>query len=89
MIMLIQRVTSAEVAIDKKLYNKINNGLVVFLGIHKNDKVTDLNYLVNKLMNLRIFNDDQGKMNWSILDIQGQILLISQFTLLANTKRGL
>ena len=88
MITLLQRVDSAEVHINKEVYNKINSGLLVLLGIDKNDKLSDIKYLVDKIIHLRIFNDDKDKMNLSIIDIQGEILIISQFTLLADIKKG-
>ena len=88
MIALLQRVDSAEVHINKEVYNKINSGLLVLLGIDKNDKLSDIKYLVDKIIHLRIFNDDKDKMNLSIIDIQGEILIISQFTLLADIKKG-
>ena len=88
MIALLQRVDSAEVHINKQIYNNINRGLLIFLGIKKNDSLKDINYLIDKIIHLRIFNDDKDKMNLSIVDIKGEILLISQFTLLADTKKG-
>ena len=88
MIALLQRVNSAAVYINQQNYNNINLGLLIFLGINCNDSIQDINYLLNKIINLRIFNDSQNKMNLSISDIQGEILLISQFTLLADTKKG-
>ena len=88
MIALLQRVDSAEVHINKQIYNNINKGLLIFLGIKQNDSLKDINYLIDKIINLRIFNDDKNKMNLSIADIKGEILLISQFTLLADTKKG-
>tara|TARA_B100001750_G_scaffold173844_1_gene142054 strand:+ start:17 stop:454 length:438 start_codon:yes stop_codon:yes gene_type:complete len=87
--MLIQRVDSAKVLIENKLHNQIHDGMLVFVGIHKNDTIDDVDYLLNKLIHLRIFNDTNNKMNLSIQDVKGEILIISQFTLLANTKRGL
>ena len=88
MIVLLQRVDSAEVHIEQKLYNKINKGLLIFLGIENNDSVTDIDYLIDKIIHLRIFNNNNNKMNLSITDVQGEILLVSQFTLLADTKNG-
>ena len=89
MIMLIQRVDTASVSINNKMYNKINKGLLIFVGIHKNDTINDVDYLIKKSTQLRIFNDKNNKMNLSIKDIKGEILLISQFTLIANTNKGL
>ena len=89
MIMLIQRVDTASVSINNKMYNKINKGLLIFVGIHKNDTINDVDYLIKKSTQLRIFNDKNNKMNLSIKDIKGEILLISQFTLIANTNKGI
>ena len=88
MIALLQRVDSASVYINQEKYNSINKGILVFLGIDKNDSINDVQYIIDKMIHLRIFNDQNHKMNLSIQDISGEILLISQFTLLANTKRG-
>ena len=86
--LVVQRVTRASVAINNKVHNSINSGLLVLCGIETNDGEEDIDYLVNKLTNLRIFSDDVNDFNNSILDITGEILLISQFTLLANTRKG-
>ena len=88
MIALLQRVNSAEVHINGQCYNDINKGLLILLGIEKNDSDVDISYLIEKIIHLRIFNDNDEKMNLSITDIQGEILLISQFTLLADTQKG-
>ena len=85
---LIQRVTKASVDIDGDSFNSINQGLVVFLGIGKNDSVLDVEYLINKILKLRIFEDDKNKMNFSIQDFNLDILMISQFTLYANCSKG-
>lgn len=85
---IIQRVSRASVMIDNQLYSSINSGLCIFLGIHDNDKKLNVEKLVNKIINLRIFSDENHKMNQSILDIQGQILVISQFTLYADCAKG-
>lgn len=85
---LIQRSLESYVSVNKKIVGKINKGLVVFLGITEGDNEKDIDYLVKKILNLRIFNDENGLMNKSILDTNGEILLISQFTLYANTKKG-
>ena len=85
---VIQRVLSASVLINGKQVGSINQGLLIFLGIVKEDAPVDLDYLVKKTVGLRIFNDDKDKMNLSIIDIQGEILIISQFTLLADIKKG-
>ena len=86
--LILQRVTQASVAIDNKTYSQINQGLVVFLGIHQNDNKQTIEWLVNKLVNLRIFSDSEAKMNLSVIDIKGEILLISQFTLYADSQKG-
>lgn len=85
---IIQRVSHASVEIDNKVYSKINNGLLLLLGITNDDNQDDIEYIINKTINLRIFNDDEGKMNLSIKDKGYDILLISQFTLYANTRKG-
>ena len=89
MIAIVQRVTSAKVSINNKKYNKINKGLLVLLGIDKDDSEQDINYLIHKVTKLRIFNDDMNKMNLSISDINGDIMVVSQFTLLANVQKGM
>ena len=88
MIAVLQRVKSAQVNINHKQYSKINDGLLILLGINKIDTITDIEYLINKIVQLRIFNDDDDKMNLSISDINGDILVVSQFTLLANVQKG-
>src|SRR4051794_14759358 len=85
---LIQRVSEASVAIAGQLRDSIQSGLVVFLGIEANDSAEDIEWLSGKLVRLRIFNDEQGVMNRSVQEMQGAILLISQFTLFASTKKG-
>lgn len=85
---VIQRVTQASVKVNDAVVGSINNGLMVLLGIEDADTKEDIEWLSNKIVNLRIFNDEQGLMNKSLLDIQGDILLISQFTLHASTKKG-
>lgn len=88
MIAVIQRVSEASVTIDSKIKGAIDKGLLVLLGITDNDHDEDIEWLVRKIINLRIFNDDEGKMNLSLMDVTGDILLISQFTLQASTKKG-
>ena len=85
---VIQRVTKASVMIDGKIHNTIGNGLLVFLGIEDADNDEDIKWLSNKIVNLRIFNDNGGVMNRSVLETGGEILVISQFTLHASTKKG-
>ncbi len=88
MIAVIQRVTEGKVSIDNQVKGEIEDGLVVLLGIEEADGKEDIEWLSRKMVNLRIFDDEDGVMNKSILDIDGNILLISQFTLHASTKKG-
>lgn len=85
---VIQRVLEASVVIDGALHNQINQGFVVLLGIGQTDDDQDINYLAQKILGLRVFSDHEGKMNYSLDDVKGEILLISQFTLFASTKKG-
>ena len=85
---VIQRVTKASVTIDGTINGSIDSGLLILLGIEDADGEEDIIWLSNKIVNLRIFNDDAGVMNLSLLDIGGEILLVSQFTLHASTKKG-
>ena len=85
---VIQRVVKASVTIDGSIYSSIQQGLLVFLGIEDVDNVSDIEWLSGKIVNLRIFNDEDGVMNLSVLDVSGDILLVSQFTLHASTKKG-
>jgi D-aminoacyl-tRNA deacylase len=85
---VIQRVTKASVAIDNRIYSQIGEGLLVLLGIEDADAGEDIEWLSSKIVNLRIFNDAAGVMNESILDQKGELLLVSQFTLHASTKKG-
>ena len=89
MLALIQRVTSASVQINKETVGQIGLGLLVFLGIEKDDEKTDADKLLNKVLAYRIFSDDEDKMNLSVRDVQGGLLIISQFTLVAGTNLGL
>ena len=85
---LIQRVTSASVKVEGKIVGKIGKGFLVFLGIYEEDTEENIEKLTKKIINLRIFNDENDKMNLSIKDVKGEILLISQFTLCADTRKG-
>ncbi len=88
MIALIQRVNQGKVFIDKKLYSQIGRGYLIFLGIFNKDNQEDIVKLVDKIAHLRIMADHQGKMNQSIMQTKGEILVVSQFTLCANLKGG-
>ena len=78
----------AEVKVEGRVIGNISKGLIVFIGFEDDDNNDDITWLSNKIVNLRIFNDELGKMNLSVKDIEGEILLISQFTLFASTKKG-
>ena len=88
MIVLLQRVSEAKVTIDDKIAGEIGSGLLIFLGVFQNDALEDTKFLTNKIVHLRIFDDDAGKMNRSLLDVEGAVLVVSQFTLCADTKKG-
>lgn len=85
---LIQRVKRASVTIDGKVYSKINQGILILLGVEKGDNEQNADKLADKLCKLRIFEDEDGKMNKSILDVNGEILIVSQFTLAGDCKKG-
>ena len=85
---VIQRVTSASVTIDDLVTSSINEGVLVLLGIENNDDIEDVSWLSKKISQLRIFNDKEGVMNLSVIDIDGEALVISQFTLYAKIKKG-
>ena len=89
MIALIQRVTEAQVVVENKTVGQINHGLLVLLGVEKLDDETTADKLLKKIVNYRVFSDENDKMNLSLLDINADILLVSQFTLVANTQKGL
>jgi D-tyrosyl-tRNA(Tyr) deacylase len=88
MIAVIQRVTEASVKIEGTVKSKIAEGLMILLGIEEADSLEDISWLSKKIVNLRIFADENGVMNKSVLEVKGEILLISQFTLHASTKKG-
>ena len=88
MIAVLQRTSKASVVVDDKIVGNINSGLVILLGIKKGDSKEDVDYLAQKISRFRMFNDNTNKMNRSILDIQASALVISQFTLCADTKKG-
>ena len=85
---IIQRVSEASVVINNSLYNSIKKGMLILLGIEEADSIEDIQWLCGKISKLRIFNDKNGVMNLSVMDIDGEILAISQFTLHASTKKG-
>jgi D-tyrosyl-tRNA(Tyr) deacylase len=85
---LIQRVTQTSVSVDRKIKSEIGKGLLVFLGIEESNSNEDIDWLAGKISRLRIFPDEQGVMNRSVMEVNGDILLISQFTLHAGTKKG-
>lgn len=85
---LVQRSLNASVSVDEKITGSIDHGMVVFVGFTQRDTIEEIKYLVNKIINLRIYPDEFGVMNKSILETSGSILSISQFTLYANTKKG-
>ena len=85
---VVQRVSEASVKINGKIVGSIAQGMMVLLGVETTDSQSDADYLIQKLLSLRIFNDSDGKMNLSIQDVSGELLIISQFTLHASTKKG-
>ena len=86
---LIQRVKNASVSIDKKLYSKISQGILALVGIEKGDTLEQVQKAARKVANLRIFPDENDKMNLSLLDIKGEMLIVSQFTLCGDCKKGI
>jgi len=86
--LVVQQVDYAKVLIDNKLYNFINRGLLIFIGIHKNDDLENIQRLIKKILKLRIFTDQNNKMNLSVIDLNLSIMLVSQFTLYADIKKG-
>ncbi len=85
---MLQRVTSASVSVAGEVVGQIGSGLVVLVGVASGDTVSDTRYLAQRTANLRIFPDEEGKFNLSVLDIRGELLVVSQFTLLADTRKG-
>ncbi|MBQ1421446.1 MAG: D-tyrosyl-tRNA(Tyr) deacylase [Firmicutes bacterium] len=85
---VVQRVTSSSVTVDDRVTGSIDKGLMVLLGVEAEDEQKDLDYMIEKISGLRIFDDEDGVMNLSVLDIGGQVLSISQFTLLGDVRRG-
>jgi D-tyrosyl-tRNA(Tyr) deacylase len=85
---VIQRVSEASVKVDGKIVGEIGKGLMLLVGVDENDEKTDADWLVQKVLNLRIFGDEEDKLNLSVKDISGEILCISQFTLIADYKKG-
>ena len=85
---IIQRVSEASVSIDSQVKAKIGYGLMILVGISTEDNQEDIDWLTQKIINLRVFNDENGKMNLSLLDVKGEVLIVSQFTLFASTKKG-
>ena len=85
---VIQRVSEANVKVDGEIVGEISHGLLLLIGIDEEDEKADADWLVQKILNLRIFGDEDGKLNLSVLDITGEILCISQFTLIADYKKG-
>lgn len=85
---VIQRVSRASVSVNEKVIGSIERGLLLFLGIQADDGAKDIEWLINKVTRLRIFEDEEGKMNHSVMDVDGCVLVISQFTLYGNLKKG-
>lgn len=85
---VVQRVLNSSVVVDEKIVGEIGHGLMVLLGVEKDDTEDDAKFLVNKITGLRIFNDEQGKMNLGLKDVGGELLVVSQFTLLGDVRKG-
>lgn len=85
---VVQRVTSSSVSVDNIVIGKIKRGILVLLGIHESDSQNEVEWIVNKLLKLRIFDDEKNKMNLSVQDIKGEVLVISQFTLYGDVRKG-
>lgn len=89
MLGLIQRVSEAQVAVSDEIIGKINRGLLLLLGVQKDDVERNVSRMLNKVVNYRVFPDDKGHMNLSLLDVGGELLVVPQFTIAADTKKGL
>ncbi|MFW6120792.1 MAG: D-aminoacyl-tRNA deacylase, partial [Petrotogales bacterium] len=85
---VIQRVNNAHVKVDEEIVGEINKGMLVLLGVEKEDSENDVNWMVEKIVNLRIFEDEGKKMNLSLKDVDGELLAVSQFTLLGDARKG-
>ena len=85
---IIQRVNFAEIFINNKFKGKIQKGIVAYTGVANGDSVKDIDFCIDKLINLRIFDDENGKLNLSVKDIRGELLIVSNFTIYGNTKKG-
>tara|TARA_Y100000588_G_scaffold52086_1_gene48995 strand:- start:280 stop:726 length:447 start_codon:yes stop_codon:yes gene_type:complete len=88
MIIVVQRCSEAKVTVNNKIISQIKSGLMVLVGINKGDEFSDADKVVDKIINLRIFNDENNKMNLSVLDINGSVMVVSQFTLCGDTRKG-
>ena len=89
MIAILQRVDSCKIMINDEIHSKSGRGLLAYVGLEINDSDSDVNFIAHKIINLRIFNDNRNKMNYSVKDIDGDIMVVRQFTLCANLERGL
>ena len=85
---VVQRVSSSSVTVDDNVIGSVNKGLMVLLGVTHDDSDSDIDYMVDKILNLRIFEDEEDKMNLSLLDVKGELLVISQFTLFGDCRKG-
>ena len=88
MIIVVQRCLKAKVTVDNEIISQIKSGLMLLVGINKGDELLDADKVVDKIINLRIFNDEKDKMNLSVLDLKGSVMVVSQFTLCGNTRKG-
>ena len=88
MIIVVQRCSEAKVTVNNKIISRIKSGLMLLVGINKGDGFSDADKVVDKIINLRIFNDEKNKMNLSVLNINGSVMVVSQFTLCGNTRKG-